>query len=126
LTTCSLYCQNNSNLIHLNGTQFFSIASEINKYHEKIESDLEKLGNPYDGVCQDEETYFILEKMCTIYAEQFYYIILKCGKLLEDEKDQIVYKNKKMAIKDILPIVKKYFSDHLTEPFLISKYKSII
>jgi len=122
VTICCLYEQRNSTFIKLSAIQLYSVMKMILDIYKKNQEKMTQLGDPLgDKGCENEEEYEILNKMCTLCAEQLYIFMAKQGK--DFIKDKTVVKDQ--TITDLINRFNKEVIPTLSEAYLISKCQSL-
>jgi len=121
ITICCLYDQRDTVNIRIGAPQVYSLINVILNSYSGLQAKIKKLGNPYEGNCEDEEEYETCRKMCTLYAEQLYTFVSREAKSFMKETTQI--KNDTLA--NLIQRFNNEVVATLTEEYLISKCQMI-
>jgi len=117
---CHLYKQRNSNLIRVSAAQVIPLIRQIIDTYKKLQTEMNLLGDPYIvEECKDEERYFVLQRMCSLYAEYLYTFFDIC--LVEFNLDDSKINNQ--TLKSLYEEFRKDIIPTLSEPFLIENCK---
>lgn len=121
ITICALYSQRNTNLVRLTAVQLYHLIKIIMNTYFKYHKKMLELGDPYEGECADEEEYFIVSQMATLYAEQLYTFMFHQAKHFNQDPTTI---NEQRMIQ-LVDEFRNKLVPTLTEHFLISNCKNI-
>lgn len=124
-TICYLYEQRKTNYIRLTAVQIYSVMKRIIDSYKKSNDEMTNLGNPYEGDCVDEERYLLLERTCTLYAEQLYIFLSKCLSTFLEDPTPVRIAEKEHKLADLVDTIRKEIIPTLTEPYLVNKYAEL-
>lgn len=128
LTICAIYLQRDRCSLKLTAMQMFPLINTIMLSYMNSFKIMDKLGDPYETDCEDEDEYFIRKNMCILYADQLYNFFNKLGK--EFMLDPTLIEDKKSKKTNTMSVLVERFQTTiiptLTESYMISKCKNIV
>lgn len=129
VTICFLYEQRDTPNIKIRAIQIYPIISSMFDTYNKNLAFMEKLGNPEEDSCEDDDEYEILRKMCSIYGEFMCLFMLRSGKDYMIDTTVIARKNNSASnissgsntLADLVHYFKSVIVPSFTETYLIAK-----